>query len=221
MNRKIVWLLISCLMVLLLLSGCGVAQEEHDAVVAERDAAQSELAATQDELTAKESNLASTESELAATQNDLAATQSDLVDTEDDLAAAQSRISSLQSDMAATESDLAAALDQVSQLGDFKSEAVSAWDLLCPKIELVNQIAEMFALLEAGEQTKFIAATFSLSGYVDDVKDSELSELWDQSLDSLDQEKWAQFDLKFADVIDKALELIGADIEAMEAQLAE
>lgn len=61
MKRKVVCLVVSCLMVLLLLSGCGVAQEEHDAVVAQLNKTQQELQTVQSELEAIKLESAKTE----------------------------------------------------------------------------------------------------------------------------------------------------------------
>jgi outer membrane murein-binding lipoprotein Lpp len=177
--KKVIGISLVVAMVFLFLSGCGVPQEEHDAVVAERDAAQSQVA--------------SLESDLAATESDLAT----------------------------AESDLAAAQAQVSQLEGFKTELTSSWASFLPKLELINQITNIFALHEAGEETLSVIAVLGLTQYVDAVGDTELSEIWDQCLEFIDQGKATAFDHKFAELIDKALELAETDIEAIEAQLPE
>jgi outer membrane murein-binding lipoprotein Lpp len=177
--KKVIGISLVVAMVFLFLSGCGVPQEEYDAVVAERDAAQSQVA--------------SLESDLAATESDLAT----------------------------AESDLAAAQAQVSQLEGFKTELTSSWASLLPKLELINQITNIFALSEAGGEVEVFAAVMGLTPYVDAVGDTELSEIWDQCLEFIDQGKATAFDHKFAELIDKALELAETDIEAIEAQLPE
>jgi len=48
--KKIIGILLMVVMVLPLLLGCGIPQEEHDAVLAERDAAQAELTEAEEKL---------------------------------------------------------------------------------------------------------------------------------------------------------------------------
>lgn len=177
--KKVIGISLVVAMVFLFLLGCGVPQEDYDAVVAERDAAQTQVA--------------SLESDLAATEADLAT----------------------------AESDLAAAQAQVSQLEDFKTELTSSWASLSPKLELINQITYIFALYEAGEDILVGFAILGFTPYVDAVGDTELSEIWEQCLEFINQWEGTQFDQKFAELIDRALELVEADIEAMEAQLPE
>lgn len=97
--KKIIGIFLMVVMVLLLLSGCGIPQEEHDTVVAERDAAKSQVASLQSDLAEAETEIETLENDLTATESDLTTTQSDLASAESDLAAAESRISSLQSDL--------------------------------------------------------------------------------------------------------------------------
>lgn len=75
MQRKIIWLVMSCLMVLLLLSGCGIPQEDYDAVAAERDATQAQVASLQSELNKAQSQIEVLESDLTAMESDLATAQ--------------------------------------------------------------------------------------------------------------------------------------------------
>lgn len=108
------WLTIGVTLLLasLLVTGCAIPQEEHDAVLAERDAAKSQVVSLQ-------TDLAGTKIDLVTVQSELTATQSDLANVESDLAAVQSQLSSVQSDLNKTRGDLA---EVEAQLG--KMEAV-------------------------------------------------------------------------------------------------
>ena len=75
--RKIVGILLIAIMVLPLLSGCGVAQEEHDAVVDERDEAQGQVASLQGDLAEAQSQLETIESDLAAARSQVQTLQHD------------------------------------------------------------------------------------------------------------------------------------------------
>jgi outer membrane murein-binding lipoprotein Lpp len=105
------WFLVGAMLLLsvLLVVGCGVAQEDLDAAVAERDAAKAQVTSLQSDLTAAESDL-------AAAQSDLAAAQSDLTATESDLTAAEGKVSSLQSQVSSLSSDLATAEARIAEL---------------------------------------------------------------------------------------------------------
>lgn len=111
------WLLvIALLLASLLLGGCGVPQEEHDAVLAERDAAQAEVASLQGELAEVQSKLTTTESDLGETESDLATAESDLADTQSEISSLQSQKSSLQSQISSLQSQLTGAEAQVAEL---------------------------------------------------------------------------------------------------------
>lgn len=70
--KKVIVILLTAVMVLLLLSGCGVPQEEYDAVVAERDAAQTQVASLESDLTAAQSQIQSLQGDLAEAEEKLA-----------------------------------------------------------------------------------------------------------------------------------------------------
>ena len=75
--RKLIGILLMAIMVLPLLSGCGVPQDEHDAVVDERDEAQSQIASLQGDLAEAQSQIEAIESDLAAAQSQVQALQHD------------------------------------------------------------------------------------------------------------------------------------------------
>ncbi len=103
-----IWLMVVPLfLVSLIIVGCGVSQEEHDAILAERDAAQAEVASLQKELAEIKSKLATAEGVLAETESELATSESDLSETVSDLAEAQSQISDLNSELAGAEAEVA------------------------------------------------------------------------------------------------------------------
>ena len=203
------------LVVSLLVAGCGVPQEEHDAVVAERDAAQAEVASLQSEL-------AGVQSDLAATEDDLAAAESDLGETESDLATARSSISSLQS-------DLRAAQAKVSQLEGSQTEMGSLWDSLNEKLTLQRTILDYWngaAWLGAGEKTEseYIIETGSFliitSVLANAIGNAELSELWDDFMSYIGQVKEAEAMGSIAALTDLLHDLIDQDIAAIEAELS-
>jgi len=155
MTKRIVWLVVSCLIVLLLLSGCGVAKEEHDAVVAESEAAQARVASLQSELNKAQSQIEVLENALATTESTLATTQDDLDETKNVLATSQS-------DLAETENTLATAQSNLAETNNNLIEADSTIEVLQQNmaqakilVEIVNMLfvpaltGELFELSES------------------------------------------------------------------------
>ncbi|GAI27050.1 unnamed protein product, partial [marine sediment metagenome] len=91
MKRKVL-IGMALLLVVPLLFGCGIPQEDYDAAVAEKDATQVQVVSLQ--------------SDLAAAQSDLATAQSGLEAAESATASAESQLSSLKSQVAALQKEL-------------------------------------------------------------------------------------------------------------------
>lgn len=73
------WLLVGVmLLVSLLVVGCGIPQEDYNAVVDERDTAQAEVASLQSKLSKMQSDLSTAESNLAEAQSQIESLESDL-----------------------------------------------------------------------------------------------------------------------------------------------
>jgi len=117
--KKIVGITLLVVMALLLLSGCGIPQEDYDAVVAEKDTAKAQVASLQGDLGKAQSDLGKVRSDLTAVQDEheslqtdyddllvsqeklterLKATQSQITDLTQDLSALQQENESLQTD---------------------------------------------------------------------------------------------------------------------------
>lgn len=91
------WLLVSVMLLAsLLVVGCGIPQEEYDAVVAERDAAQAQATTLQSDLAKARSDLTAVEAKLASLQEDYNTAKSNLTAVESALAEAEARIAELE-----------------------------------------------------------------------------------------------------------------------------
>jgi len=165
------WILIGTTIITLIVAGCGIPQEDYDAVIAERDTAQSEV-------TSLQSKLNDTEKDLATTQNTFEATESELT-------TAQSKIEKLESSLSSANSR---ATQTQGQYTSFKSNTGDLWDSFNKK-RIVAEIilgywnaANAYSIGEASEDefnnftTLFVTKT---GGYVDAIGDAELSELWE------------------------------------------
>jgi len=79
MNKR--WFLIGVmLLAVLMVVGCGIPQEDYDAVVAERDAGQTKLQSVQDELDTAKSELQSVKSQLTSLQSTVQTQKANMVE---------------------------------------------------------------------------------------------------------------------------------------------
>jgi len=103
------WFLVGVMLLLasLLVAGCGVPQEDYDAVLAERDAVQAEVASLQSELTGVRSELAGVRSDLTEAEELLLIEQGKYTASQREVLSLQLQISSLQSDLAKAKAQIA------------------------------------------------------------------------------------------------------------------
>lgn len=159
------WFAVSTAVLLasLLVVGCGVPQEDYDAVVADKEAAEakvksltSQLAAPNNEASKAKSDLTEVKSELATATSDLEAVQSEIESVKSATSSAQSAASKAKSDMAAEEATLA------------EKEATIA--------EKETKIAELEAAIAAAEEEERVETeggfSISLIEVCSDVKGS-------------------------------------------------
>lgn len=130
-------------LVSLLVAGCGIPQEDYDAVIAEREAAEAQAASLRGQLT-------TASSEASRAKGDLAGVQSELVKVNNELEAARKEAESAKS----------AASNAQSQLPAVKSEASKAKsDLEAAEAEIAELEVKIkaFELAEAKAYWGFIA----------------------------------------------------------------
>ncbi len=141
-------------MVAILLSACGIPQEEHDAVVAGRDAMLTERDTAQAEVASLQSDLDTTQVEVTSLQSDLDKAQVEVTSLQSDLDKAQGQIETLESALTVTqsqietsESELSSALGKVSSLqgevSTLRSDLTTAETLIAIKeTEVLDQSLE-------------------------------------------------------------------------------
>ncbi|MFC2020591.1 hypothetical protein ACFLU1_02180 [Chloroflexota bacterium] len=187
----------------LLVVGCGIPQEDHDAVIAERDAAKteitsltSELADVKGELADVKGELDDTESSLASRDNELATAKSDLASTRDQVESAQSSASTAR-----------------SQLSSYKSDLNSIWTSLEKRIELAAYLDLFWAAAAVGDDETGIELTENMATFVDAVGDAELSQLWQDAMN-------VDFETNFYNLMIRTIELLGENVDAFKAELS-
>jgi len=136
MKKKQLLLGILVLLVSLMTVSCGIPQEEHDAILAERDEA---LESLQTEVESLQDEVESLQDELDDAQEQIESIEDDRSELESDLASAQIQISSLQSDLDDANSNLAAAEAQIAKteaiykvvllFDDFEDGDTEGWNL--------------------------------------------------------------------------------------------
>ena len=107
MKRKVLIGMALLLVVPLLASCGGVAQEDLDAAVAAKEAAEAQVASLQSQLGAAQSDLDAAESDLAAAESDLATAQGDLSSAQSAKATAQSALAAAETEIADLEAQIA------------------------------------------------------------------------------------------------------------------
>ncbi|MFC2041677.1 hypothetical protein ACFLTY_05105, partial [Chloroflexota bacterium] len=175
--KKIIGILSLVVMVLLLLSACGIPQEEHDAVLAERDATQAKVASLQSELSQVQSDLSKAKSDLTQAQDQIETLKSDVADAEGQIDSLQSKVGSLQGQVSSAQ----------GQLSSFKSDLSSSWASLEKKLELAAYLITYWAAAGVGEEQTVGQMTLNMVIPVDAVGDAELRQLWQEALSNAAQ----------------------------------
>lgn len=196
----------------LLVTGCGIPQEDYDAVVAERDAVQTELQSVSSELERKKSELESTKSQLETIQGELETVKSESQSV-------QSQLNSVKSQLQSTNSQLSSKNSQLSSLAK--------------KLELGKQILRnRSAILRVGqanrdgnneeEERQNLLALDVFKSYdslVSDIGDSELGQHWGGAWpqgareDSEEAGRPMYVYRDYANFLDRLIELIEAGTE--------
>ena len=187
---KNLWFLVGMIFLLLpwLLVGCGVAQEEHNAVVAQLSEARQELQNVQSELEATQANASELNSGLEKAEAELKATQDELEAAQAELEATKANASELNSGLEKAEVELEATQDELeaaqAENESFKSEAKRLWTLLDGNLTLNHAILGINSglLLDDMDRvhTQCVAATGKLVD-LEDLRKAELQAFWEEA----------------------------------------
>ena len=125
--KRVMLLVVTFIILVILVSGCGIPQEDYDAVVSERDTALAEISSLQSELDATETALNLTKEELNNKEKELASSQSEVESLESELSDVNSKLSSANSRLLTANSELSTIkevypprdFDSISELNDW------------------------------------------------------------------------------------------------------
>ena len=166
------------LLVLSMLGGCGIAQEQYDAVVADLAKAQQESQSVKIELQTAQAKLAELTSSLEEAETELKATQ-DKLETE------QAKSSELTVSLEDTETELAAKEGELetitSEYESFRSEAESTWNLLDRYLALNHEVLSINAGLCLDDLDLIYQSCSDVTVQLRTLGNAELQSYWEQA----------------------------------------
>jgi len=222
------WFLVGMMFLLLswLLVGCGIAQEVHNAVVAERDAAQAQV-------TTLQSDLSSAQGQVKTLESDLSVAQAQITTLESDLSTAQAQTTTLESDLSTAESRvtiLEGDLDAANtEFQSFKSGLTLVWTSLEKKLDSTLVFTDFlniadkaeYGLITEEEAMQFATNWLINTGVsVNAVGDAELSQLWQDLWLYAAEEDEVQIKESFTSMVDLLMDLVKDDVKTMKSKLA-
>jgi len=191
------WYLVGMMLLLvpLLVVGCGVAQEEYDAVMTQLSGAQQEMQSVRAELEAAQAQVSELTASLDKTKAELEAEQaknselaSNLGKTETELEATQTENSELTVSLDETKSELSSVR---SEYGSFKSEAKRLFLLLDSALELNYAILGTNAEILTDDLDGVHKGCLTINARLADLKDlkkAEFEVLWEEAYTSTPQQ---------------------------------
>ncbi len=181
------WFLAGMIFMLLplVLVGCGIAQEQYDAVVSELSSARQELQSVKAEMATAQASVAdltadldSTRVELEAGQDRISELASDLGKTETGLEAAKAESSKMTSSLEKSQGELETAK---SEYDSFKTETNKQWSSLDKYLELNHYILGINAGLMREDLDEVHEACSKVSARLETLGDADLLALWEQA----------------------------------------
>ena len=195
------WLVVGAILfICIILVGCGVGQEEYDAV---QDVEQAQIASLQSSLSEVQSDFTEAQSDFTEAQSDLTEAQNDLTEAQSDLTEAENQLNTLESDLADGQGKYVQVLDEFnglkSQLYALESQLESQlndYDALVKKVAKAKVYAEMLDKYILGLAFNLTQEEKTdLSRLVSYTGNSELNEKWAvvyfSDIDKGKEEVWA------------------------------
>ncbi len=190
MRKGIALFVTTLLLSLLLMTGCGGAQGEYDAVVADRDAAKAQVSSLQAEVTSLQTEL-----------NEL---QASLNETQMALDTANANYEDLKSDVTSTWAALDTKIEAAGMIFSYYSYANKYSVGLISDSEFEDT------------SSRFLA---NFGGVINPVGNAELFQMWEDAVLAAGQGDSNEFMTKFAAVMDLLTELVEEDVAAMDVKL--
>jgi len=169
------WILVGMvLLVLGLLSGCGIVQEQYDTVIADLDKAQQETQSVKAELGAAQTRVSELTSSIEQAQSENSELTSSLEEAETELESTQSELGATQEEL----EELDAGYEE------FKSETRRLWILLDGNLALNNAILRTnsgILLDDLHEIEKGCLDITARLATLKDLKAAELNAIWEEA----------------------------------------
>ena len=143
-----------------LVLGCGIAQEQYDATVADLDKTQQELQSVRAELDSTKAELTKVGANLEKTKAELDKTKTALTTAVTALDKTKKELPTANSDLEKTEAELATVRAELEKARERIDAVSSAWSSLKPKVEVLSII------LEGMETTAIKNLTYVAAAYI-------------------------------------------------------
>ncbi|MFC2065925.1 TIGR04197 family type VII secretion effector [Chloroflexota bacterium] len=221
------WFLIGVIFLLLpwLVVGCGVAQEQYDAVVAQLDNAQQELQSVKTELETMQtkvselsSSLERAESELKVTQDKNSELTSNLGKSQAELETTQDTVSELTSSLEKTQNELKTAN---SEYQTFQSNVKTTWNRLDKMVGLMWNIIAYWSAAAKGDANLIEQRHVKMVTFVDKVGDSSCTSLWQQAMSAAETGQDDLYRESFAALMDRSMFIANNLAKEMRSRLAD
>jgi chromosome segregation ATPase len=210
MNKYLV--LFGILLLMWLMIGCGIPQEQYDAIASDLAKTQAELQTTQAKVTELTSGLEKAETEAKANKAKNSELTLSLEKRQTELEEAQGKTSELTASLENTKSELEAA---ESEYASFKSETKSTWERFDKIIALEWLFARYWSEAAKGNNEAVEQFTVKMVSYVEPIGDSTMNSLWRQALDAAEKGQDTLFLESFAALMDRNSSLLKAEAKAI------
>lgn len=214
------WLLVGMIFLLVpwLVVGCGVAQEQYDAVVSDLGKAQQELQSVKGELESTQAKVSELTSSQEKAKSELKATQAELETT-------RAKVSELTSNLEKTKSELEVAQGELeatqAEQEAFKSELASECSRFDKIVGLEWFIVGYWSAGARQDEELIEQRTAQMVSYVEPVGDPMLTSLWQQAMDAAAKGQETLFLESFAAMMDRNSKLLSDQAKVIRSMLAE
>jgi len=222
MRKRLLLVGVILLFLPLLLSGCGIAQEQYDAVVAQLSGTQQKLQSANSELETMRAKVSELTSDLEKTQAEIKAAQDKVSEltaiskkTETELKDIKTEKSELETSLGKSQSEL---LKTKSDYESFRTDIKSKWDSFDKVSALEYYIVGYWSYAAKQDIEKVESMTAKMIAYIKPVGDSTMNTLWEQAMETSDEVLFLE---SFAALMDRNSSLFKERAKAVRDMLAE
>ncbi len=221
------WLMVGMVILLVtwLLSGCGIAQEEYDTVVADLSTAQGELQSVKAELASAQAKVSELTSSLEKAGTELEAKKAELGTSQDKASELTSSLEKAETELEAAQSELETTKKSKesidSEYQTFKSEVKSEWSRFDALVGLQWNIVAYWSAAAKGDEDLIQQRHVNMVTFVEKVGDSTCTSLWEQAMSATEKGQDTLYMESYAALMDRSMFLVTSQAKAIRASLAD